>query len=174
MSENDEPTKNMLEFIRVLLSRSMDEEQAKNLKDDEIAWMAPIVRYELNQLKAIYEDAIVFRYGIYGREPLSFEKVGIAIDEDKPLSSEQVQQVIAHAVKKLSVAIRRMRPDEYRLYALLSGKEDATPVLSAGEFPIADELDTVIDCVKRLQFKDNVASFILERYRQSLDEKGKE
>lgn len=166
--------KNMLDFIRVLLSRSMDEEQAKNLKDDEIAWMAPIVRYELNQLKAIYEDAIIFRYGIYGREPLSFEKVGIAIDEDKPLSSEQVQQVIAHAVKKLSVAIRRMSPDEYNLYTLLTGGKDATPVLSTSEFPITDELDTVIDCVKRIQFKDNVVSFILERYRQFLKEKGKE
>lgn len=171
MYETKKPAQGMLELIRVLLSRSMDEEQAKNLKDDEIAWIAPIVRYELNQLKAIYEDAIVFRYGIYGREPLSFENVGIAINENKPLSSEQVQQVIAHAVKKLSVAIRRMSPDEYSVYTLLAEGKGAPVLHDMGEVKFANDLDAVIDRLKRIQFKNNINNFL---YEQLLDEKGKE
>lgn len=86
MDKTDKPSQGMLNFIRELLSQHMSAERAKNLSDDEIAWIAPLVMNKLNHIRLTERNIniIILRYGLFGREPLSYEKVGIQVGEKSP------------------------------------------------------------------------------------------
>ena len=172
MGENDEPTKNMLDFIRVLLSRSMGEEQAKNLKDDEIAWIAPLVEHELNKLNETEEFAIILYYGLYGRKPLSLEEVRKGVTAEEPLTRDQAMQVIKDATNTVATWMIRLKRHECNLLSLLAGTKGATAVLDAkrhASLPALCALQNAIDDLKIVQFKCNVQSFIFEELEKSLD-----
>lgn len=171
MGETDEPTQGMLNFTRALLARHMDDERAKNLSDDEVGWIVPLVLDELGKLRERDINVIILRYGLYGREPLSYEKVGIQVGKEKPLTRERVRQITAHTIRTLSRTIRYMSPEEYNLYALLAGKKGATPVLNDTTRPkITGDLECIIGDLKKIQFKYNIGQFIFEKFKQSLDE----
>lgn len=173
MDKTDKPSQGMLNFIRALLSQRMDDARAKNLSDDEIGWMAPLVINRLNHIQLTERDRniIILRYGLFGREPLSYEKVGIQVGEKKPLSHERVRQFAARVIKKLSCEIFYMNPDEYNLYALLAGKKGAIPVLKDTTEPkITADLRRIIGDLIIIQYKYNVRQFIFEKFKQSLDE----
>ncbi|KXB33982.1 hypothetical protein [Atopobium deltae] len=171
MDETDEPTQGMLNFTRALLAQRMGNKRAKDLPDDEIAWIAPLVQHELDKLMAIARDIVILRYGLYGSEPLSYEKVGIQVGKEKTLTRERARQITAHTIRTLSHAIFYMNPDEYNLYALLSGKKGATPVLNLNDtLPTSGDLEHVINDLKIIQYKYNVCQFIFEEYKKSLDE----
>ena len=163
MSENDEPTKNMLELIRVLLSRSMDEEQAKNLKDDEIAWMAPIVEHELGKLASRDALIVILRYGLSTCRPLNYEEIAEVMNRPKGVTRGQAVKVVARAVKQLSTEITQLNADERNLCLLLAGKEDGRSVIDeTSEATVASSVEVVIERLKWIQFKYNVWSFIYE------------
>lgn len=167
MSENDEPTKNMLEFIRVLLSRSMDEEQAKNLKDDEIAWIAPLVERELGKLASRDALIVILRYGLSTCRPLNYEEIAEVMNRPKGVTRGQAVKVVARAVKQLSIAIKRIDEDEYNLFELLSGEKSALPVLYVTS-QTSDMLENIIERLKRIQLKYSVQLFIFEKFKESL------
>lgn len=172
MGENDEPSEGMLEFIRVLLSQSIGDERAKNLPDDEIAWIAPLVDREIFKLGETEESAIILYYGLYGRKPLSLEEVGKKVLAENPLTCDQVKQMVEYATKALSTAIKRFNNREHNLLWLLSGKKGATAVLGDKDhtsLPALYTLQNVIDDLKIVQFKCNVQSFIFEELEKSLD-----
>lgn len=175
MGEIEEPTQGMLNFIRALLSWRMNEERAKNLSDDEIGWIAPLVINKLNHIRLTERDRniIILRYGLFGHEPLSYEKVGIQVGEKKPLIRERVRQITARVIKKLSHEIFYMNSNEYNLYALLAGKKGAIPVLNDTIEPkkITADLRYIIGDLIIIQYKYNVRQFIFEKFIQSLDEK---
>lgn len=163
MSENDEPTKNMLEFIRVLLSRSMDEEQAKNLKDDEIAWMAPIVEHELGKLASRDALIVILRYGLSTCRPLSYEEIAEVMNRPKGVTRGQAAEIVARAIERLSTEITQLNADERNLCLLLAGKEDGRSVIDeTSEATVASSVEVVIERLKWIQFKYNVWSFIYE------------
>lgn len=173
MGEIEEPTQGMLNFIRALLSWRMNKERAKNLSDDEIGWIAPLVMNRLNHIQLTERDRniIILRYGLFGREPLSYEKIGIQVGEKKPLLRERVRQITLRVIKKLSREIFCMNPDEYNLYALLAGKKGAIPVLKDTTEPkITADLRRIIGDLTIIQYKYNVRQFIFEKFKQSLDE----
>lgn len=173
MGEIEEPTQGMLNFIRALLSWRMDAERAKNLPDNEIAWIAPLVMNKLNHIRLTERNIniIILRYGLFGREPLSYEEVGIQVGEKKPLLRERVRQITLRVIKKLSREIFCMNPDEYNLYALLAGKKGAIPVLKDTTEPkITADLRRIIGDLTIIQYKYNVRQFIFEKFKQSLDE----
>lgn len=171
MDKTDKPSQGMLNFIRELLSQRMSAERAKNLSDDEIAWIAPLVQHELDKLRARDRDIVILCYGLYGREPLSYEEVGIQVGEKKPLLRERVRQITLRVIKKLSREIFCMNPDEYNLYALLAGKKGAIPVLKDTTEPkITADLRRIIGDLTIIQYKYNVRQFIFEKFKQSLGE----
>lgn len=167
MSENDEPTKNMLEFIRVLLSRSMDEEQAKNLKDDEIAWIAPLVERELGKLASRDALIVILRYGLSTCRPLNYEEIAEVMNRPKGVTRGQAVKVVARAVKQLSIAIKRIDEDEYNLFELLSGEKSALPVLYVTS-QTSDTLKNIIERLTRIRLKYSVQLFIFEKFKESL------
>lgn len=167
MSETNEPTKNMLDFIRVLLSRSMGDECANSLPDNEIAWIAPLVTHEIFKLKTIDMDVVILHYGLYEHKPLNLSQIGVTVKEGSPLSREQVSQIIEHTTNALSRAIRIMNCDEYNLYKLLAGKRGATPVLNANKAAAVYDIAIAIDCLKRIQIKNNINNLI-EKFKESL------
>lgn len=167
MSENDEPTKNMLEFIRVLLSRSMDEEQAKNLKDDEIAWMAPLVEHELGKLASRDAPIVILRYGLSTCRPLNYEEIAEVMNRPKGVTRGQAVKVVARAVKQLSIAIKRIDEDEYNLFELLSGEKSALTVLYVTS-QTSDTRKNIIERLTRIRLKYSVQLFIFEKFKESL------
>lgn len=154
MSETNEPTKNMLDFIRVLLSRSMDEEQAKNLKDDEIAWMAPIVEHEIGKLASRDALIVILRYGLSTCRPLNYEEIAEVMNRPKGVTRGQAVKVVARAVKQLSIAIKRMDEDEYNLFDVTS--------------QTSDTLKNIIERLTRIRLKYSVQLFIFEKFKESL------
>ena len=171
MDVTDEPSRGMLDFIRVLLSRRMSAERAKNLPDDEISWIAPLVQHELDKLNTRSRDIVILRYGLYGREPLSYEKVGIQVGKEKPLTRERVRQITARVIRALSCAIRTLNNDEFNLYMLLSAEKDTSPVLRLNTPPTFDDLERIINDLKIIQYKYNVGQFIFGEFEKSLEEK---
>lgn len=170
MGETDEPSRGMLNLIRVLLSRRMSAERAKNLPDNEIAWIAPLVQHELDKLNTRSRNIVILRYGLYGREPLSYEKVGIQVGKEKPLTRERVRQITARVIRALECAIRVLNNDELNLYMLLSAEKDTSPVLRLNTPPTSDDLERIINDLKIIQYKYNVGRFIFEEFEKSLDE----
>lgn len=171
MDKADEPAQGMLNFIRVLLVQRIGDERAKDLSDDEIAWIAPLVQHELDKLRARDRDIVILRYGLYGREPLSYEKVGIQVGEEKPLTRERVRQITARVIRALSCAIMTFNNDEFNLYMVLSGGKDATPVLSLIDISqIDNSLERIINDLKIIQYKYNVGRFAFKEFEKSLDE----
>ena len=171
MGETDEPSQGMLNFIRALLSQRMDAERIKNLSDNEIAWITPLVQHELDKLNTRSRDIVILRYGLYGRKPLSYEKVGIQVGEEKPLTRERVRRITARVIRTLSYEIRTLNNDEFNLCLLLSGEKDATPVLRHSDTPpTSDDLERIINDLKIIQYKYNVSRFIFEESNKSLDE----
>lgn len=163
MSETNEPTKNMLDFIRVLLSRSMDEEQAKNLKDDEIAWIAPLVEHELGKLASRDAPIVILRYGLSTCRPLNYEEIVEVINSYKGLTRTQAAEIVARAIEQLSTEITQLNADERNLCLLLAGKEDGRSVIDeTSEATVASSVEVVIERLKWIQFKYNVWSFIYE------------
>lgn len=161
MDKTDEPSQGMLNFIRELLSQRMNAKRAKNLLDNEIAWMAPLVQHELDKLDTRNRDIVILRYGLYGRKPLSYAKVGIQVGEGKPLTRERVRQITIRVIRTLSCAIRTLTNDEFNLCLLLSGEKDATPVLRHSDTPpTSDDLERIINDLKIIQYKYNVIRFI--------------
>lgn len=161
MDKTDEPSQGMLNFIRELLSQRMNAKRAKNLLDNEIAWMAPLVQHELDKLDTRNRDIVILRYGLYGRKPLSYAKVGIQVGEGKPLTRERVRQITIRVIRTLSCAIRTLTNDEFNLCLLLSGEKDATPVLRHSDAPpTSDDLERIINDLKIIQYKYNVIRFI--------------
>lgn len=168
--ETNKPSQGTLKFIRVLLSHSLDEQQAMSLEDDEIGWIVPLVEHELFKLKNRDVDVTILCYGLFGRKPLSYEKVGMEVYKSDPLTSAQVSQIIEHATNTLGRTIKTMNRDERNLYALLAGKEGATPVLdTTSKLMTVSSLMNICDCLKWIQFKLNVQDFISEK-REQLDE----
>lgn len=163
MSENDEPTKNMLELIRVLLSRSMDEEQAKNLKDDEIAWIAPLVEHEIGKLASRDALIVILRYGLSTCRPLNYEEIAEVMNRPKGVTRGQAAEIVARAIEQLSTEITQLNADERNLCLLLAGKEDGRSVIDeTSEATVASSVEVVIERLKWIQFKYNVWSFIYE------------
>lgn len=167
MSENDEPTKNMLEFIRVLLSRSMDEEQAKNLKDDEIAWIAPLVEREIGKLASRDALIVILRYGLSTCRPLDYGEIAEVMNRPKGVTRGQAVKVVARAIEQLSIAIKRIDEDEYNLFELLSGEKSALPVLYVTS-QTSDTLKNIIERLTRIRLKYSVQLFIFEKFKESL------
>ena len=114
MDKTDKPSQGMLNFIRELLSQHMSAERAKNLSDDEIAWIAPLVMNKLNHIRLTERNIniIILRYGLFGREPLSYEEVGIQVGEKKPLLRERVRQIEAKALKKIHQYMTELNDEE--------------------------------------------------------------
>lgn len=161
MGETDKPSQGMLNFIRELLSQHMSAKRAKNLSDNEISWIAPLVQHELDKLDTRSRDIVILRYGLYGRKPLSYAKVGIQVGEGKPLTRERVRQITARVVRALSYEIRTLTNDEFNLCLLLSGGKDATPVLKHSYAPpTSDDLECIINDLKIIQYKYNVMRLI--------------
>lgn len=161
MDKTDKPSQGMLNFIRELLSQHMNAERAKNLSDDEIAWIAPLVQHELDKLNTRDRDIVILRYGLYGRKPLSYAKVGIQVGKEEPLTRERVRQITIRVIRTLSCAIRTLTNDEFNLCLLLSGEKDATPVLRHSDTPpTSDDLERIINDLKIIQYKYNVIRFI--------------
>lgn len=167
MHETKKPAQGMLELIRVLLSRSMGEEQAKNLKDDEIAWMAPIVEHELGKLASRDALIVILRYGLSTCRPLSYEEIAEVMNRPKGVTRGQAVKVVARAVKQLSIAIKRMDEDEYNLFKLLSGEKSALPVLYVTS-QTSDTLKNIIERLTRIRLKYSVQLFIFEKFKESL------
>lgn len=164
MSENDEPTKNMLEFIRVLLSRSMDEEQAKNLKDDEIAWIAPLVEHEIGKLASRDALIVILRYGLSTCRPLNYGEIVEVINSYKGLTRTQAAEIVARAIEQLSTEITQLNADERNLCLLLAGKEDGRSVIDeTSEETVVYSLEVVIERLNRIQLKYDVRNFIREQ-----------
>lgn len=171
--EERKPSESMLNFIRVLLSRSMGDKRAKSLPDDEIAWIAPLVEYELGKLKKAEEMSIILYYGLYGRKPLSLEEVGEKVTAEEPLTRDQAGQVIREATNTVATWMIRLKRHECNLLSLLAGTKGATAVLDAkrhASLPALCALQNAIDDLKIVQFKCNVQSFIFEKSLEAIQD----
>lgn len=167
--EERKPSKNMLNFIRVLLSRSMGDERAKSLPDNEIAWIAPLAEHELGKLASRDALIVILRYGLSTCRPLDYKEIAEVINRPKGVTRDQAVKVVAHAVKRLSIAIKRMNEDEYNLFELLSGEKSALPVLYVTN-QTPDMLENIIERLKRIQLKYNVQLFIFKKFKEAPDE----
>lgn len=163
MDETNEPSKNMLDFIRVLLSRSMGDERAKSLPDNEIVWIAPLVTHELGKLSSRDAPIVTLRYGLSTCRPLNYEEIVEVINSYKGLTRTQAAEIVARAIEQLSTEITQLNADERNLCLLLAGKEDGRSVIDeTSEATVASSVEVVIERLKWIQFKYNVWSFIYE------------
>lgn len=161
MSETNEPSKNMLTFIRAILAKSLGLDRAESLPDYKIAMIAPLVEHELGKLASRDALIVILRYGLSTCRPLNYEEIAEVINRPKGVTRGQAVKVVARAVKQLSIEITRLNADEQNLCLLLAGKKDARSVIDeTSEATVASSVEATIERLKWILSKYNVNKFI--------------
>lgn len=168
MDENNKLSEGMKRLIHALLVPYIDSKKMEKLPNYEISWIEPLVEHELDGLGERYIKAVILRYGLYGRKPMSYEEVGRELNTDKPLSRERARQIVARTIRVLSHSVRHMNYDEQNLYGLLRGEDDATPVLTDYFSNVTHPtiIFRIINTLKYIQLKLSVQKLIY-RARQN-------
>lgn len=159
MNEIDKHEKGLLAFIRTLLVDIIGAKQAKQLSDDKIAWIAPLVEHEFGKLDPTEVNITMLRYGFNGCKPLSYKQIIEAMDASGTLTRGQAIKAVERTTKAMISAINSKNDDERNLYMLLSGNR-ATAVLSGDWREDTRQIGRVIGALNFMQHKFLIWKFI--------------
>lgn len=161
MSETNEPSKNMLTFIRAILAKSLGLDRAESLPDYKIAMIAPLVEHEFGKIASKDALIVVLRYGLSECKPLNYKQIVEVVNSFKGLTRTQAAKIVARVIEQLSTEITRLNADEQNLCLLLAGKKDARSVIDeTSEATVASSVEATIERLKWILSKYNVNKFI--------------